>query len=221
MSTMPEKFRFLRAEKSLTQQELADILNCKKQNVSNIEVGHQNPTVELMQKMADKLDTNLNWLIADDGDPFNNKSSQNTTDNIIKIPYWEGLPEGYRIPDFNCIVAERDVIKHHWYLNPDNLRIVPMIGDKMADYWYKINASDILIIDTSFARIIGNGVYFATSQNNTRYWIREMQVLVNNDVQIKGFAPSGETTKTFTHAQLDAVDFRIIGKVIKNVSFRL
>ena len=63
-------FQLLRDEKRLTQQALADLLNVKKQNVSNIENGHQNPTAELMKKLVEKLSVNLNWLIADFGNMF-------------------------------------------------------------------------------------------------------------------------------------------------------
>lgn len=139
---------------------------------------------------------------------------------IMTIPYWEELPEDMKALDIPVTIPT-ELIKNHWYLNPDNLRIVPMVGDKMTNYWYRINENDILIIDTSHNFIRGNGVYFATSRNNTRFWIREMQALINDDIQIKGFAPSGETTKVFTPKQLEDVDFKIIGKVIKNVSFRL
>lgn len=139
---------------------------------------------------------------------------------IINIPYWEELPEDLKTFDIPVTIPI-SLIKNHWYLNPDNLFIVPMVGDKMTNYWYRINENDILIIDTTHNFIRGNGVYFATSQNNTRFWIREMQALINDDIQIRSFAPSGEVTKIFTPDQLEAVDFRIIGKVIKNVSFRL
>lgn len=76
MSTISEKFKDLRNEKRLTQQALADILCVKKQNVSNIESGHQNPTVELMKKLFDSLNINLNWLIADHGDMFNHTPNE-------------------------------------------------------------------------------------------------------------------------------------------------
>ena len=145
----------------------------------------------------------------------------NIEDDIIKIPYWEDLPDDLKIPDFNCVTAERNVIKNHWYLIPEALRIVPMVGNKMENYWYRIKDNDMLIIDTSHNFIMGNGVYFTTSQNNTRFWVREMQILLNNDVEFKAFAPSGNTTRVMTRKQLDEVDFKIIGKVIKNVSFRL
>ena len=150
-----------------------------------------------------------------------NFSKQTVNNDIVKIPYWTELPDELRNPDFTCVTAERNVILNHWYLKPENLCIVPMVGDKMAHYWYPINNGDILIIDTEQQHIRGNGVYFATSQNNTRFWVREMQVLVNNNIEFKGFAPSGETVRTLSQEELKEVDFKIIGKVIKNVSFRL
>ncbi len=106
-------------------------------------------------------------------------------------------------------------------MNDDHLCIIPMVGDKMTRYWYPIRHGDILIVDLNQNYIMGNGVYFGTSQKNTRFWIREMQILLNQSVEFKGFAPSGDTTKVFTQSQLENVDFRLIGKVIKNVSFRL
>lgn len=70
MSTIAEKFKIIRDEKRLTQQALADMLSVKKQNISNIESGHQNPSAELLKKLVDKLNVNLNWLIADRGSMF-------------------------------------------------------------------------------------------------------------------------------------------------------
>lgn len=144
----------------------------------------------------------------------------NLPSDIINIPYWEGLPEDLRTTDVPVIVPA-DIINKHWCLNPEKIRVVPMVGDKMANYWYRINDNDVLIIDTSHNFIRGNGVYFATSRNNTHFWVREMQALINDDIQIKSFAPSGEVTKVFTPSLLKEVDFRVIGKVVKNVSFRL
>lgn len=148
-------------------------------------------------------------------------SNYRPTADIIQIPYWSGLPEELKHPEYTCVMAQRISIEQGWELKPENLCIVPMVGDKMVNYWYKINDGDILIIDTSKNHISGNGVYFATSQNNTRFWIREMQVLVNNDVEFKGFAPSGNTVRVVSREDLEKVGFRIVGKVIKNVSFRL
>lgn len=139
----------------------------------------------------------------------------------IEINYWSELPEELRNPKIQSVWFDREIIENAWGMNDDHLCIIPMVGDKMTRYWYPIRHGDILIVDLNQNYIMGNGVYFGTSQKNTRFWIREMQILINQSVEFKGFAPSGDTTKVFTQSQLENVDFRLIGKVIKNVSFRL
>ena len=139
----------------------------------------------------------------------------------IEIFYWDKLPEELKNPRIVSCWFDKEIIENAWGMSAEHLCIVPMVGDKMTRYWYPIRNGDILIVDTSQDYIMGNGVYFATSRNNTHFWIREMQALINDDTQIKGFAPSGDTVKVFTTEQLKEVDFKLIGKVIKNVSFRL
>lgn len=139
----------------------------------------------------------------------------------IEINYWEGLPEALKNPKVVSCWFDKEIVENAWGMSAEHLCIVPMVGDKMSRYWYPIRSSDILIVDMSQDYIMGNGVYFATSRNNTRFWIREMQVLFNNDVEFKGFSPSGDTTKIISSGQLQEAGFKIIGKVIKNVSFRL
>lgn len=84
MSTISEKFKSLRNEERLTQQALADILGVKKQNVSNIESGHQNPSVDLMRKLYETLNINLNWLLADAGDMFNHIPNEALKEELRK-----------------------------------------------------------------------------------------------------------------------------------------
>lgn len=139
----------------------------------------------------------------------------------IEISYWQELPEELQNPKIMSVWFDREIIENAWGMSAEHLCIIPMIGDKMTRYWYPIRSNDILIVDTSKDYIMGNGVYFATSRDNTRFWIREMQVLINNDIEFKGFSPSGDTTKVFTKNELEEVGFRLVGKVIKNVSFRL
>lgn len=139
----------------------------------------------------------------------------------IEISYWPELPEELKNPKIVSVWFDREIIENDWRMNADHLCIVPMIGDKMARYWYPIRPNDILIIDTSQNYIMGNGVYFGTSQNNTRFWIREMQILINREIEFNGYAPSGNTSKVYTSQELENVDFKLIGKVVKNVSFRL
>ena len=203
-----------------TQSELCEVTGIKQSamsqrasrnsdfNSDEIVILNNHYGVNLFNNTVDRIITQNNIL-------------NHTSADVIKIPYWEDLPEELKHPEYTYVLAQRTSIEQGWGLKADGLRIVPMVGDKMSNYWYPIFNGDILIVDISQDYIMGNGVYFATSKNNTRFWIREMQVLVNDDVEFKGFAHSGNTTRVLSKAQLDEVGFKVIGKVIKNVSFRL
>ena len=201
-----------------TQNELCEATGIKQSAMSQRAARNSNFSSDEIEKINNFYNVDLYLNITKNDIKITNISIEG---EIIEIPYWEELPEELKIPDFTCVTAERRVIENHWYLNPDNLRIIPMIGDKMTNYWYPIRNNDILIIDTSQDFITGNGVYFGTSRNNSQFWIREMQLLMDLSYEFKGYAPSGETRKVYKPTELESVDFKLIGKVIKNVSFRL
>lgn len=199
----------------ISQEEFGKALGTGRSNISlRIKNGSQVTHEELK-----KLESYFNVILLDGG--VKTLAMMPLNNDRIEIGYWSELPEELKKSKIQSVWFDREIIENDWEMEAKDLCIIPMIGDKMSRYWYPIFSGNILIVDTSQNQIMGNGVYFATSQNNTRFWIREMQVLINNDIQIKGFAPSGDTVKVFSKQELDAVDFKLIGKVIKNVSFRL
>lgn len=220
MDTTAEKIKKILEFKKKSQADISRLVGISTQTMSSIMNGKSKPNWDFLTVVNKELDVNLNWLIANDGEPYKTKQPLLTTDRI-EISYWEELPENLKNPKIMSVWFDREIIENAWGMSAEHLCIIPMVGDKMAHYWYPIYNNDILIVDTSQDYIMGNGVYFATSRNNTRFWIREMQILINNDVQVKGFAPSGDTTKVISADTLKEADFKIIGKVIKNVSFRL
>ncbi|MBR4122988.1 MAG: helix-turn-helix transcriptional regulator, partial [Clostridia bacterium] len=84
MKTTSEKFKALREEKRLTQQALANILSVTKQNIANVESGHQKPTFDLMKKMIEELNINTNWLIADVGTMYNQTPNEVLKEELRK-----------------------------------------------------------------------------------------------------------------------------------------
>ena len=202
-------------KQKITYDDIAKSLGITKSAVGN-RIARKQP---LKDWEILKLDETFFYKMSDDD--INTDAKHRTVGDRIEIGYWDGLPDELKKPKITSVWFDREIVENDWEMSADNLCIVPMIGDKMTRYWYPIMSGNMLIVDTSQSYIMGNGVYFATSRNNTRFWIREMQALINDDILIKGFAPSGDTQKTFTQEQLREVDFRIIGKVIKNVSFRL
>lgn len=198
----------------INQAELGRVLGVSRANINY----KKQANVLLSDEDVKKIETYYNVNLTP-----NNSSNllQFSPSDRIEISYWSELPEDLKNPKIVSVWFDREIIENAWDMSAEHLCIVPMVGDKMARYWYPIRPNDILIVDTSQDYIMGNGVYFATSRDNTRFWIREMQVLFNNDIEFKGFSPSGDTTKVINSEQLKEAGFRVIGKVIKNVSFRL
>lgn len=201
----------------IKQTEIAQILGVTKQAITNrITKGIEFSNNELMLLSKHyKVDlVNLDTQ---------NKIISNLIQNAdrVEINYWENLPEKLKKPKVASVWFDREIIENQWGLNPENLCIVPMVGDSLTNYWYPIRNGDILIIDTKVENIMGNGVYFGTSRNNSRLWIREMCIDINLNVEFRSYSPSGEEKKVYTLKELEEVDFKLIGKVIKNVSFRL
>ena len=139
----------------------------------------------------------------------------------IEINYWPELPDKFKNPKIHSVWFDREVIENQWHVNADRLCIIPMFGDALSEFWYKINGDDLLIIDTEQNQVFEPAVYFATSKGNTRYWVREIDILANENIEFHRYTSSGQITKKYTRDELKAVDFRVIGRVIKNVSFRI
>ncbi|MEN8230444.1 MAG: helix-turn-helix transcriptional regulator [Bacteroidota bacterium] len=60
------KLKVARVEKSLSQQELADLCEVTRQTIGLIEKGRYNPTLNLCIKIASILDKTLNDLFWDE-----------------------------------------------------------------------------------------------------------------------------------------------------------
>lgn len=71
MYTTGEKIKQILHTKQLTQTELAKIVGTTRQNVANTVGNYSKPNWEFLSKLSSELNVNLNWLIADIGEPFN------------------------------------------------------------------------------------------------------------------------------------------------------
>ena len=63
MSRIGKNIKKARAEKGYTQEQLAQKLNVTRNTISNYETGHSNPDIEMLQMLAEALETDPNTLI--------------------------------------------------------------------------------------------------------------------------------------------------------------
>jgi len=63
MGILAENLRYLRKQKNLSQQELADILEIKRSRMNSYEQGSAEPKLDLLQKICEYFDTSMERII--------------------------------------------------------------------------------------------------------------------------------------------------------------
>lgn len=70
LSVVSTKIKKIREDFSLTQAQLADILNVNSTNVVAIEAGRQGISANSAIRLNRRLSVNINWLLCDVGKPY-------------------------------------------------------------------------------------------------------------------------------------------------------
>lgn len=76
METTGSRFKQMRKEKRLSQEEMADILNLSKSAISAVENDKSFVSLDVMRTLFVDLGVNLNWLIVGKGSMFNANAEQ-------------------------------------------------------------------------------------------------------------------------------------------------
>ena len=199
----------------VTQKDVGEALNITKQAVGNKKVaGYIFKDFEI-EKVKNYI---LNKYSQDN---LSNIDNSLITSDRIEIQYWPELPDKFKNPKIRSVWFDREVIENKWFVNPEKLFIIPMLGDALSTFWYRINDGDLLIIDTEHNEVIEPAIYFATSRNSSMFWIREIDILANDIIEFHRYTQGGKIVKTYNREELKNLDFQIIGQVIKNISFRI
>lgn len=198
----------------VTQEEIGNALNVSKQAIAKKKAsGYDFPSFEI-----EKIKNYLLKKGLQNSTKFDNGFS---ISDRIEIPYWPELPDKFKNPKIRSVWFGREVIENKWFVNPEKLFIIPMLGDALSTFWYRINDGDLLIIDTEHNEVIEPAIYFATSRNSSMFWIREIDILANDIIEFHRYTQGGKIVKSYSREELKNLDFKIIGQVIKNISFRI
>ena len=156
----------------------------------------------------------------------NVQSGEDLSGRFVNIPYWHDEKcENDKIKDklVTSIVLDLELVVHKLNCEPENLRIIAMPGEEMDGGTYPLKNGDILLIDTSQTDYSNSGVYFVTTQNNKMVFVRRLLELmygsISSSVDNPIYAP--QVNKTLTQKQLTEIDFKIVGRVIKNLSLKI
>lgn len=111
--TLAERIKDARIAKHYTQKDLAKLINVKSTTVSGWELGRNEPSIETLKKLAQKLDVSIAYLVG---------VEDATEDNTLT---WEdlGMPYKGKIPDelkaTYADIAKGYFKRHPEYLNKD------------------------------------------------------------------------------------------------------
>ena len=86
MSRIGKNIKKARAEKGYTQEQLAQKLSVTRNTISNYETGHSNPDIEMLQMLAEALETDPNTLIY--GEKKSQSVDQSFREEILKRIAW-------------------------------------------------------------------------------------------------------------------------------------
>lgn len=139
----------------------------------------------------------------------------------FEIKYCEELPDEYKTPSVTSKWEDIEIIENLWGRKKEDLRIIPMLGSSLEGYWYPIKNRDLLLIDTSITDLTKSGIFLFSTRNNTNLFIRELILQLDGSVLLRAYEPNGNREAKYTAEQLEELDFRVIGRVFKNINFTL
>ena len=108
--TLAERIKDARIAKHYTQKDLAKLINVKSTTVSGWELGRNEPSIETLKKLAQKLDVSIAYLVG---------VEDATEDNALT---WEdlGMPYKGKIPD-ELKATYDDIAKGYFKRHPEYL----------------------------------------------------------------------------------------------------
>ena len=214
---MKNRLKQLRAALDMQQGDFANKIGILQQQLSKYERGENKPSAEFFIKLYEKVNVNINWLLTGNGKMFvNNENNSDST--TIEIKHYENPNFISKIDKTNILSIWLDstLVRDNWKKNEKDLRIIQMAGDLMDGGEEPIKDQDILIIDTSINNIL-SGIYVYTTRNDNFLFINGIKQVIDGSLMFYYWNKNYEET-FYKLADLEKIDFKIIGRVIKNLS---
>ena len=211
----------LLCNKEISRNQIGSIIGLSRQTT------HRHKDRELEESDIVRLEEEFGICIPREFSIVENvQSGEDLSGRFVNIPYWHDEKcENDKIKDrlVTSIVLDLELVVHKLNCDPENLRIIAMPGEEMDGGTYPLKNGDILLIDTSQTDYSNSGVYFVTTQNNKMVFVRRLLELmygsISSSVDNPIYAP--QVNKTLTQKQLTEIDFKIVGRVIKNLSLKI
>jgi SOS-response transcriptional repressor LexA len=194
-----KKLKEIQLRSGLSARQFSEILGISEGQMSNILKGNRKPSREVLDRLVDHFQVDLNWLL------------RNETEDTVYIEFINqeaAAGQGKEIDEFaekQTIAVPREFLGTH---RAENLRAITVRGDSMIDV--QIFDGDYVLFDTS--KTIGESI-FVVSVGSTLLVKRVVVDNVKKTITLfSANSKAGYPPRVFTDDECDEV--HIAGKVI-------
>lgn len=139
--------------------------------------------------------------------------------NYVEIKYYNNTKNSSAVKSKQIanLYLDSNLVHNIWNKDERNLCTLKMPGDSMDGGETPIKNNDMLIVDKLSRDISSSGIYAYTTNDENFIFVNGIMLNVDGSVRVL-FYNKKYPEITYTQAELDKVNFKIIGRVIKNIS---
>lgn len=206
----------VRENLQLSQNIIAAKLGIASAQYNTYERGTRKPSADILAKLADTFNININYLLTGQGKMYLS-NSQNADAVEIKYYYDEKLANLIKIPEITSIWLDRELVHHVWNKNENDLRCLAMPGDSMNGGNVPLLDGDILIIDTTSTDIRRSGVYAYTTNDDKFLGVNK--IILKPDMQVRfDFWNENRQSLVYSPENFKNLKLKVLGKAIRSLS---
>lgn len=213
--TFGTRLQYLWKWSNVTAEQLAEALDVSPTTFRAWIAGRSSPGLENLVKIETVTGVSVQWLAT--GRPpmaigAALSASAEEMPGFVYVPRYDvraGAGVGQPIETENIrgfLAFREDWVRHKLRRNPANLVVVEAFGDSMHP---TIADGDIMLVDTSEERVRGPAIYFVRAGNEAI--VKRIELKIDGSLLIKSDNPAYEA---WTLSGRDAVDFKVVGKVV-------
>ena len=215
---MKERIKQIRLKLGIQQGEFAEKLNVVQQQLSKYERGENKPSAEFLTVLNEKVNVNINWLLTGKGEMFINDNYTNNDNKSVEIKplNYNFIESGENI---SGIFIDKNLINNIWHKDEKNLAVFKMPCDSPDSVYNDLvlKAGDIVVTDISCTKPEFPGIYAFFTKNIPGIRINMIQPLIDGSLRFSS-PDKYSADLTYEKTQLERIGFKIVGKIIKNLS---
>lgn len=204
-------------KRRIKNKEVAEKLNVSKQYINNIEQQYKGET-NLTQALKERLEVAFGVSLVDESSPLH---TRNDGYDIQYVELVKEFPFLYN-PNFRSCWFEKEIIKD-WNFNKEDLRCFRIFNDKMDAGNYKFRENDLAVLNIADTDYSDGGAYLFTTERdgNKKVYFSYVEPAINPTEVVFTTAKYPEKKKIISLNLLEEYNFTIIGRVFKNMTFKV